>query len=169
MTTSSDSPSTELGTHKAPHQDYRHLDREKLTPMFQHYTEVKEQNPGALLLYRVGDFFECFFQDSVIISRELELILTSKEGGKEIGRVAMTGVPHHALERYARVLVEKGYSVAICDQVEDAAYELGTEKAALPEPREGRAAAGRAETHARQAGQQSQVEAADVNPQQVVK
>ncbi|MEB3122384.1 MAG: DNA mismatch repair protein MutS [Snowella sp.] len=121
MTTTSDSPSTELGTHKAPHKDYRHLDREKLTPMFQHYTEVKEQNPGALLLYRVGDFFECFFQDSVIISRELELILTSKEGGKEIGRVAMTGVPHHALERYARVLVEKGYSVAICDQVEDAA------------------------------------------------
>ena len=111
MTTTSDSPSTELGTHKAPHKDYRHLDREKLTPMFQHYTEVKEQNPGALLLYRVGDFFECFFQDSVIISLELELILTSKEGGKEIGRVAMTGVPHHALERYARVLVEKGYSV----------------------------------------------------------
>jgi DNA mismatch repair protein MutS len=89
--------------------------------MFQHYTEVKEQYPGALLLYRVGDFFECFFQDSVIIARELELILTSKDGGKEIGRVSMTGVPHHALERYSRQLVEKGYAVAICDQVEDAA------------------------------------------------
>ncbi|MEB3310877.1 MAG: DNA mismatch repair protein MutS [Snowella sp.] len=121
MTDSSTPPVTELGTHKAPHKDYRMLDREKLTPMFQHYTEVKELNPGALLLYRVGDFFECFFQDSVIISRELELVLTSKDGGKEIGRVAMTGVPHHALERYARILVEKGYSVAICDQVEDSA------------------------------------------------
>ena len=97
-----------LGTLKEPQSDYRTLDRQKLTPMFQHYTEVKEQYPGALLLYRVGDFFECFFQDAVIISRVLELILTSKEGGKEIGRVAMTGVPHHALERYARQLVEKG-------------------------------------------------------------
>lgn len=121
MTDSSTPQVTELGTHKAPHKDYRTLDRAKLTPMFQHYTEIKELNPGALLLYRVGDFFECFFQDSVIISRELELVLTSKDGGKEIGRVAMTGVPHHALERYARTLVEKGYSVAICDQVEDAA------------------------------------------------
>jgi DNA mismatch repair protein MutS len=114
-------PTVEVATSKAPHRDYRPLDRSKLTPMFQHYTEVKEQYPGALLLYRVGDFFECFFQDSVIIARELELILTSKDGGKEIGRVSMTGVPHHALERYSRQLVEKGYAVAICDQVEDAA------------------------------------------------
>lgn len=118
---------TPIATHKAPHPDYRPLDRAKLTPMFQHYIQIKEQNPNALLLYRVGDFFECFFQDSVIISRELELVLTSKEGGKEIGRVAMTGVPHHALERYSRQLVEKGYAVAICDQVEDAA-EAAAEK-----------------------------------------
>ncbi|MGK7875810.1 MAG: DNA mismatch repair protein MutS [Xenococcaceae cyanobacterium] len=89
--------------------------------MYRHYVEVKEQYPNALLLYRVGDFFECFFQDAVTISRELELVLTSKDGGKETGRVAMTGVPHHALERYSRLLVEKGYAVAICDQVEDAA------------------------------------------------
>jgi DNA mismatch repair protein MutS len=82
---------------------------------------VKEQYPNALLLYRVGDFFECFFQDAVTIARELELVQTSKEGGKELGRVAMTGVPHHALERYSTMLVEKGYAVAICDQVEDAA------------------------------------------------
>ncbi|NES87709.1 MAG: DNA mismatch repair protein MutS, partial [Moorea sp. SIO2B7] len=82
---------------------------------------VKEQNPNALLVYRVGDFFECFFEDAVTISRELELLLTSKDAGKEIGRVAMTGVPHHALERYSRLLVEKGYAVAICDQVEDSA------------------------------------------------
>lgn len=54
-----------LGTVKEPQRDYRTLDRQKLTPMFQHYTEVKEQYQGALLLYRVGDFFECFFQDAV--------------------------------------------------------------------------------------------------------
>lgn len=104
-----------------PHRDYRGLDRTKLTPMSQHYTEIKDQYPNAILLYRVGDFFECFFQDAVTVSRELELILTSKDGGKEIGRIAMTGVPHHALDRYARQLVEKGYSIAVCDQVEDAA------------------------------------------------
>jgi DNA mismatch repair protein MutS len=111
----------EIATKKDPHGDYRKLDRSKLTPMHQHYVEVKEQYPNALLLYRVGDFFECFFQDAVTISRELELVCTSKDGGKEIGRVAMTGVPHHALDRYTRLLVEKGYAVAICDQVEDSA------------------------------------------------
>ncbi|WP_370304091.1 DNA mismatch repair protein MutS [Pleurocapsa sp. CCALA 161] len=95
--------------------------------MYQHYVEVKEQYPNALLLYRVGDFFECFFQDAVTIARELELVQTSKEGGKELGRVAMTGVPHHALERYSTMLVEKGYAVAICDQVEDA-KEAAAEK-----------------------------------------
>ena len=100
--------------------DCRNIDKSKLSPMYQHYVEVKEQYPNALLLYRVGDFFECFFQDAVTIARELELVQTSKEGGKELGRVAMTGVPHHALERYSTMLVEKGYAVAICDQVEDA-------------------------------------------------
>ncbi|MEC4985151.1 MAG: DNA mismatch repair protein MutS [Oscillatoria sp. PMC 1068.18] len=105
----------------SPHEDYRKLDINKLTPMLQHYVEVKEQYPNALLLYRVGDFFECFFQDAVTIAQVLELALTSKEGGKEIGRVRMTGVPHHALDRYTTLLVEKGYAIVICDQVEDAA------------------------------------------------
>ncbi len=100
--------------------DCTNIDKSKLSPMYQHYVEVKEQYPNALLLYRVGDFFECFFQDAVTIARELELVQTSKEGGKELGRVAMTGVPHHALERYSTMLVEKGFAVAICDQVEDA-------------------------------------------------
>jgi len=100
--------------------DCRNIDKSQLSPMYQHYVEVKEQYPNALLLYRVGDFFECFFQDAVTIARELELVQTSKEGGKELGRVAMTGVPHHALDRYSTMLVEKGYAVAICDQVEDA-------------------------------------------------
>lgn len=123
MTISPESPeiTTEIATKQSPHSDYRKLDRSKLTPMSQHYIEVKEQYPNALLLYRVGDFFECFFQDAVTISQELELVLTSKDGGREIGRVAMTGVPHHALDRYSRLLVEKGYAVIICDQVEDSA------------------------------------------------
>jgi DNA mismatch repair protein MutS len=108
--------------HKTDRQiitDCRNIDKSQLSPMYQHYVEVKEQYPNALLLYRVGDFFECFFQDAVTIARELELVQTSKEGGKELGRVAMTGVPHHAVERYSTILVEKGYAVAICDQVED--------------------------------------------------
>lgn len=101
--------------------DYRQVDRAQLTPMMQHYVEVKEQYPNALLLYRVGDFFECFFQDAITVAQQLELVLTSKESGKEIGRVPMTGVPHHALDRYTALLVEKGYAIAVCDQVEDAA------------------------------------------------
>jgi DNA mismatch repair protein MutS len=120
MSNSSES-NPNIANSKSPHTDYRPLEVHKLTPMYQHYVSVKQQYPNALLLYRVGDFFECFFQDAVTISQELELMLTSKEGGREIGRVAMTGVPHHALDRYTRLLVEKGYAVAICDQVEDSA------------------------------------------------
>jgi DNA mismatch repair protein MutS len=112
---------TNKATRNAPHEDYRPIKREDLTPMYHHYVEVKEQYPNSLLLYRVGDFFECFFQDAVTISQELELVITSKEAGQNVGRIAMTGVPHHALDRYARQLVEKGYAVVICDQVEDSA------------------------------------------------
>ncbi|TAF05331.1 MAG: DNA mismatch repair protein MutS [Nostocales cyanobacterium] len=102
-------------------------DRSKLSKMYQHYVEMKDKYPHALLLYRVGDFFETFFQDAVTVSRELELVLTSKHGG-ELGRIAMTGVPHHAWERYTTQLVEKGYAVVICDQVEDAADAIGLVK-----------------------------------------
>jgi DNA mismatch repair protein MutS len=108
-----------------PNADYRLLDADKLTPMMQHYVAVKEQHPQALLLYRVGDFFETFFQDACTIAEVLELVLTSKEGGKDIGRVPMAGVPHHAIERYAAQLVEKGYAVALCDQTQDAAEAQG--------------------------------------------
>ena len=108
--------------------DYTKIDKEKLSQMYRHYVDMKEQYPHTLLLYRVGDFFECFFQDAVTISRELELRQTSKEAGKEVGRVAMTGVPHHALERYSTMLVEKGYAVAICDQVEDASVALAEKR-----------------------------------------
>jgi DNA mismatch repair protein MutS len=101
--------------------DHRTVDRTKLTPMMQHFVEVKELYPHAMLLYRVGDFYETFFQDARTLAEELELVLTSKEAGKGVGRVYMTGVPHHALDRYCRMLVEKGFAIAICDQVEDAA------------------------------------------------
>ncbi|MBE9057579.1 DNA mismatch repair protein MutS [Sphaerospermopsis sp. LEGE 08334] len=102
-------------------------DRSKLSKMYQHYVEMKDKYPHALLLYRVGDFFETFFQDAVTVSRELELVLTSKHGG-DVGRVTMTGVPHHAWERYTTLLVEKGYAVVICDQVEDASEAVGLVK-----------------------------------------
>jgi DNA mismatch repair protein MutS len=104
--------------------DYRELDRDRLSAMYRHYAEVKDQYPHSLLLYRVGDFFETFFQDAIVVARELELVLTSKQGG-DVGRVPMTGVPHHALERYAMQLVEKGFSIAVCDQVEDASEAKG--------------------------------------------
>ncbi|MDZ7963315.1 MAG: DNA mismatch repair protein MutS [Aulosira sp. DedQUE10] len=115
---------TEPNHPTAPHSDTRLVDRSRLSKMYQHYVEVKDKYPHALLLYRVGDFFETFFQDAVTVSRELELVLTSKHGG-EVGRVAMTGVPHHAWERYTTQLVEKGYAVVICDQVEDASEAVG--------------------------------------------
>ena len=108
------------GKPRLPNADYQQLDREKLSPMMQHYVETKDQYPHALLLYRVGDFYEVFFQDACTVSEQLELVLTSIQGGKEIGRVPMSGVPHHALDRYCNLLVEKGYAIAICDQVEDA-------------------------------------------------
>lgn len=107
-----------------PQCDTRQVDRSKLSKMYQHYVEVKDKYPHALLLYRCGDFFETFFEDAVVVAQELELVLTSKHGG-EVGRVAMTGVPHHAWERYTTQLVEKGYAVVICDQVEDAAQAVG--------------------------------------------
>ncbi|MBD2450219.1 DNA mismatch repair protein MutS [Nostoc sp. FACHB-152] len=120
----SDNQPTESHQPPAPHADTQLVDRSKLSKMYQHYVEVKDKHPHALLLYRVGDFFETFFQDAVTVSRELELVLTSKHGG-EAGRVAMTGVPHHAWERYTTQLVEKGYAVVICDQVEDASEAVG--------------------------------------------
>jgi DNA mismatch repair protein MutS len=118
------SQTTEPNNPTEPIADYRGVDRSKLSKMYQHYVEVKERYPHALLLYRVGDFFETFFQDAIVVSRELELVLTSKHGG-EVGRVRMTGVPHHAWERYTTQLVEKGYAVVICDQVEDASEAVG--------------------------------------------
>ena len=105
--------------------DSTKVNRAALTPMMLHYVETKTAYPQAILLYRLGDFFEAFFEDAERIARALELVLTSRDGGKEIGRIAMAGIPHHALERYAAQLVEQGYAVAICDQVELASEAQG--------------------------------------------
>ncbi|NDC15629.1 MAG: hypothetical protein EBZ76_10810, partial [Synechococcaceae bacterium WB9_2_170] len=98
---------------------------EQLTPMLRHYVELKAAHPERVLLYRLGDFFECFFEDAITLSRLLELTLTGKEGGKAIGRVPMAGIPHHAAERYCGELVRRGLSVALCDQLEDASSRGG--------------------------------------------
>jgi DNA mismatch repair protein MutS len=111
--------------HEVKYADHRSVNREELTPMMRHYADMKDQYPNALLLYRVGDFFETFFQDAVTVARELELVLTSKEGGKTIGRVPLAGIPHHALDRYCALLVERGFAIAVCDQVEDPATAQG--------------------------------------------
>jgi DNA mismatch repair protein MutS len=118
-------PALRMGKNPAHHRDRHAVDRELLTPMMRHYADTKDENPQALLLYRVGDFYETFFEDACTIAQVLELVLTSKEGGKDVGRVTMAGIPHHALERYCRILVEKGYAVAICDQMEDPSEAQG--------------------------------------------
>ncbi|MBE9013543.1 DNA mismatch repair protein MutS [Pseudanabaenaceae cyanobacterium LEGE 13415] len=105
--------------HSVRYADHRAVKRDHLTPMMRHYADLKDQYPHAILVYRVGDFYETFFQDALIVSRELEIVLTSKDGGKEVGRVPLSGIPHHALDRYSAQLVEKGYAIAVCDQVED--------------------------------------------------
>ena len=117
-----------LAKHTVRYADYREVSREDMTPMMRHYAQIKDEYPYALLMYRVGDFFETFFQDAITIARELELVLTSKDSGKAIGRVPLSGIPHHALERYCTQLVDKGYAVAICDQVEDPALAQGLVK-----------------------------------------
>ncbi|MGB3519457.1 MAG: DNA mismatch repair protein MutS [Elainellaceae cyanobacterium] len=114
--------------HTVRYSDYRQVDRELFTPMFRQYAETKDQYPHALLMYRVGDFFETFFQDAITIARALELVLTSKDAGKDVGRIPLAGIPYHALERYCTQLVEKGFAIAICDQVEDPALAQGLVK-----------------------------------------
>ena len=88
------------------------------SPMMQHYLQTKEEYPDCILFYRLGDFYEMFFEDAKIVSRELELTLTGKSCGQE-ERAPMCGVPFHAYESYMNRLVAKGYKVAICEQMED--------------------------------------------------
>ena len=88
------------------------------TPMMQKYLETKEKYKDCILFYRLGDFYEMFFDDAITASRELEITLTGKDCG-QAERAPMAGVPHHAAENYAAKLIEKGYKVAICEQLED--------------------------------------------------
>ena len=95
--------------------------------MMQKYLETKEQNKDCILFYRLGDFYEMFFDDALIASKELELTLTGKNCGQE-ERAPMCGVPYHAVEGYLNKLVSKGYKVAICEQVEDPKFAKGLVK-----------------------------------------
>ena len=92
----------------------------KLTPMLRHYLEVKDHHLDAVLLYRMGDFFEIFFDDAVDVAPLLELTLTARHKGTA-NEVPMCGVPHHAIDGYIGKLLRAGRKVAICDQVEDPA------------------------------------------------
>lgn len=94
------------------------VDRSKLSPMMLQYMEIKDQYPNELIFYRLGDFYELFFEDGITASRELELTLTGRVAGLD-ERVPMCGVPHHTVKNYIEKLVNKGYRVAICEQLED--------------------------------------------------
>ena len=94
------------------------VQREKLSPMMQQYMEIKDKYEDSIIFFRLGDFYEMFFEDAIIASRVLELTLTGKQAGLE-ERVPMCGVPHHAYASYVDALIEKGYKVAICEQLEE--------------------------------------------------
>ena len=90
----------------------------EFSPMMQRYLETKEQYKDCILFYRLGDFYEMFFEDAILAARELEITLTGKDCGQE-ERAPMAGIPHHAAEMYISKLIAKGYKVAICEQLEN--------------------------------------------------
>ena len=94
------------------------IDRSKLSPMMKHYVELKDKYEDTIILYRLGDFYEMFFEDAEEVAHALELTLTGKSAGLD-ERVPMCGIPHHAAEVYIDKLIKKGYKVAICEQLED--------------------------------------------------
>ena len=94
------------------------VDRNQLSPMMQQYMDIKDQYEDCILFFRLGDFYEMFFDDAILTSRVLELTLTGKQAGLE-DRVPMCGIPHHAYASYVDELINKGYKVAICEQLED--------------------------------------------------
>ena len=94
------------------------VDRDKISPMMAHYLEIKDKYPDTIVFYRLGDFYEMFFDDAEVVSRELELTLTGRSAGLS-ERVPMCGVPYHAYQTYMQKLLDKGYKVAICEQLED--------------------------------------------------
>lgn len=96
----------------------------KYTPMMQRYLKMKEENPDSILFYRLGDFYEMFFEDAKLVSQELDLVLTGRSAGVE-EKVPMCGIPFHAANSYIQRLVKKGYKVAICEQLEDPSSAKG--------------------------------------------
>ena len=99
----------------------------ELSPMMKQYFEIKEKNKDSILFFRLGDFYEMFFDDAVTASKELDLTLTGRDCGQE-ERAPMCGVPFHSCEQYIAKLVAKGYKVAICEQTEDPATAKGLVK-----------------------------------------
>lgn len=101
---------------------------EDTTPVMQQYLKIKQENPEILLWYRLGDFYETFFEDAEIMSRKLELTLTGRDAGAKLGRVPLAGIPYKAAEGYLEKLVQKNYKVAICEQLEDPKFAKGLVK-----------------------------------------
>ena len=100
---------------------------EKLSPMMVQYLATKEQYKDCILFYRLGDFYEMFYDDAIIASKELDLTLTGKDcGTKE--RAPMCGIPYHAYESYVQKLIEKGYKIAICEQMEEPGKKIGKKR-----------------------------------------
>ena len=98
----------------------------ELTPMMQQYLKMKELHPDCILFFRLGDFYEMFNEDAKLVSKELELTLTTRDRGKpQDERTPMCGVPYHSADAYIARLIAKGYKVAICEQMEDPATAKG--------------------------------------------
>lgn len=106
------------------HLTFETVDRDKLTPMMRQLVEEKDRHPDCLIFFRLGDFYELFFDDALTVARELELKLTGRECGLD-ERAPMCGVPHHAADAYLKRLLNRGYKIAICEQVEDPAESKG--------------------------------------------
>lgn len=103
------------------------VDVNDATPMLKQFLEIKKNNLDVLLLYRMGDFYETFFEDASVLSKDLEITLTSREGGN-LGRIPMAGIPAKAIDNYLPKLLEKGHKIAICEQLEDPAAAKGLVK-----------------------------------------
>ena len=101
----------------------------EITPMMQQYLDIKEQNPDSILFFRLGDFYEMFNEDAKVVSRELDLTLTTRDRNKPPEeRTPMCGVPYRSCDSYIARLIAKGYKVAICEQTEDPALAKGLVK-----------------------------------------
>ncbi len=111
-------------------QQFQSMEGAKLTPMFEQYMQVKAEHPDALLFFRMGDFFELFFEDAQTAAKELQITLTTRNPNSE-SKIPMCGVPHHSVNGYLAQLLEKGYKIAVCDQIEDPRQAKGLVKRAV--------------------------------------